>query len=128
MPTPTVSGTSGLPKGSGGHRQHMTAGAPEFGVDLVGTGDVDAFVGQRAVESGGGELGQHGLVVDVAVARGSEDGGAARADVVFHDELAAKTGHGGDVLNGVQALVVVDVAGVVADADGRRLEAIVQLA
>ena len=48
--------------------------------------------------------------------------------MVFHDELAAETGHGGDVLNGVQAFVVVDVAGVVADADGRRLEAVVQLA
>ena len=106
----------------------MTAGAPEFGVDQVGAGDVDAFVGQRAVESGGGELGQHGLVVDVAVAGGDEDGRAARADMVFHDELAAETGHGDDVLDGIQALVVVDVAGVVANADGRRLEAIVQLA
>ena len=57
-----------------------------------------------------------------------EDGGTARADVVFHDELAAETGHGGDVLDGVKSLVVVDVAGVVADADGRRLEAVVQFA
>ena len=58
----------------------------------------------------------------------TKTGRASGADVVFHDELAAETGHGGDVLNGVQAFVVVDVAGVVADADGRRLEAVVQLA
>ena len=106
----------------------MTAGASEFGVDQIGAGDVDAFVGERAVKAGGGELGQHGLVVDVAVAGGDEDGRAAGADVVFHDELAAEGGHVGDVLDGVQALVVVDVAGVVADADGWRLEAVVQFA
>ena len=58
----------------------------------------------------------------------TEDGCAAGADVVFHDELAAETGHGGYVLDRVQTLVVVDVAGVVADADGRRLEAVVQFA
>ena len=67
MPTPTVSGTGGLLKRGGGHRQHMTAGASEFGVDRVSAGDVDAFVGQGAVEPGGGELCQHGLVVDVTV-------------------------------------------------------------
>ena len=96
----------------------MTASAGEFDVYGVGTGNVDAFVGQSAVEAGGGELAQYRLVVDVAVAGGAEDGGGAGADVVFHDELTAEAGHGLDVLDGVEALVVVDIAGVVADADG----------
>ena len=116
------------PNAAAATASHMTASAGEFDIDGVRAGHVDAFVRQGAVETGSGEPGQHRLVVDIAVARGAEDRRAAGADVVFHDELAAESSHGLDVLDRIEALVVVDVAGVVADADGGRVEAIVEFA